>query len=126
MPDVVRLPLSEGEWIEVKKELNAGEQRRVFTRLVKAMHFNEKAEIDPEQVGFSKVVEFLVGWSLTDAAGKSVPVSEGAISSLDGETYNEIVKVIDAHEEAVDKAIEERKNAQGDEIKLKLISSSAN
>ena len=112
-PDVVRLPLSDGDWIDVKKELNAGENRRVFARLVKAMHFNEKAEIDPEQVGMSKVVEFLVGWSLTDAAGKAVPVSEAAISNLDSETYAEIVKAIDAHEEAGDKQREERKNESG-------------
>ena len=115
-PDVVRLPLADSmDWIDVKKELNAGEQRRVFARLVKAMHFNEKAEVDPEQVGLSKVIEYLVGWSFVDASGKSVPVSAAAISNLDGETYAEIVKLIDAHEEAGDKARDERKNAKGDE-----------
>ncbi len=120
-PDIIRLPLSEGEWIEVKKELNAGEQRRVFTRLVKTMHFNEKAEVDPEQVGFSKVVEYLVGWSFLDTAGKSVPVSDAAISNLDGDTYAEIVKAIDAHDEAVEKLVEARKNVKGTEIASSVI-----
>jgi len=118
--------VKDGAWIDVKKELNAGESRRVFARLVKAMHFNEKAEIDPEQVGMSKVVEFLVGWSLTDAAGKAVPVSEAAISNLDSETYAEIVKAIDAHEEAGDKQREERKNETGNTSNASAISSSAN
>jgi len=113
-PDVIRLPLSDGDWIDVKKELNAGESRKVFTRIVKTMHFNEKAEIDPEQVGISKVIEFLVGWSLTDASGKPVPVSEASINNLDGETYAEIVKAIDAHEAAQDAAREDAKNAKGD------------
>ena len=116
-PDVIRLPLSDGDYIDVKKELNAGEQRRVFSRLVKAMHFSEKPEIDPEQVGLSKVVEYLVGWSFADAQGKPVPVSEAAISNLDGETYGEIVKAIDAHDEAVTQERETRKNETADTTK---------
>jgi hypothetical protein len=123
-PDVVRLPLSDGDWIDVKKELNAGENRRVFTRIVKTMHFNEKAEVDPDQVGLSKVVEFLVGWSLVDAAGKAVPVSESAINNLDGETYAEIVKAIDAHEAAGEAAREALKNGTGDETRSSATSSS--
>jgi hypothetical protein len=117
-PDVVRLPLSEGEWVDAKKELNAGEQRRVFSRLVKAMHFGEKAELNPEQVGFSKVVEYVVGWSLVDLSGKPVPVSEAAISNLDAGTYAEIVRVIDIHENEVESARELEKNATGDESRL--------
>ena len=113
-PDVIRLPLSDGDWIDVKKELNAGEQRRVFSRLVKTMHFNEKAEIDAEQVGLSKVVEYVVGWSFTDAAGKPVPVSEAAICNLDGDTYQEIVRAVDVHENEVESARELAKNAKGD------------
>jgi hypothetical protein len=125
-PDVVRLTLSDGDWIDVKKELNAGESRKVFTRLVKAMHFNEKAEVDPDQVGLSKVVEFLVGWSLVDAQGKPVPVSEAAINNLDSATYAEVVKVIDAHEAAGDATREALKNEKGDENKSLAISSSVN
>jgi len=109
--------VEDGDWIDVKKELNAGESRKVYARLVKTMHFNEKAEIDPEQVGLSKVVAFLVGWSFVDAAGKTTPVSDGAINALDGDTYAEVVQAIDAHEEAGDAAREHRKNATGDESK---------
>ena len=116
-PDVVRLTLSDGDYIDVKRELNAGEQRKVFSRLVKTMHFSEKPEIDPEQVGLSKVAEYLVGWSFTDASGKPVPVSDAAISNLDGDTYGEIVKAIDAHDEAVTAARDARKNATGGETK---------
>ncbi len=119
-PDITTLTLSDGDWIEVKTELNAGEQRRVFSRLVKAMHFSEKPEIDPEQVGLSKVVAFLVGWSAP------VKVSESAINSLDPATYSEIVAAIDAHESAGDAAREALKNATGDETKSLTTSSSVN
>lgn len=116
-PDVTRLALSDGDYIDVKKELNASEQRRVFSRLVKTMHFSEKPEIDPEQVGLSKVVQYIVGWSFTDAAGKPVPFSEAALDNLDGETYGEIVKVIDAHDDAVTAERDARKNATADTTK---------
>lgn len=108
-PQTVRLELSDGDWIEVKKELNAGEYRRVFGRLVKDMRAGERAQLDPEQVGLTKVVEYLVAWSLEDN-GKPVEVTEGAINSLDAQTFGEIVKAIDAHEAAVDAEIEARKN----------------
>jgi len=108
-PQTVRLELSDGDWIEVKKELNAGEHRRVFGRLVKDMRAGERAQLDPEQVGLTKVVEYLVAWSLEDN-GKPVEVTEGAINSLDAQTFGEIVKAIDAHEAAVDAEIEARKN----------------
>jgi len=120
-PDVVRLPLSDGEWIDVKRELNAGEQRRVFSRLVKALHFNEKAEVNPEQVGLSKVVEYVVDWSLVDAGGKRVPVSEAAIGNLDGDTYGEIVRAVDVHENEIESARELRKNDPAGESKSKAI-----
>lgn len=113
-PQTVRLELSDGDWIEVKKELNAGEHRRVFGRLVKDMRAGERAQLDPEQVGLTKVVEYLVAWSLEDN-GKPVEITEGAINSLDAQTFGEIVKAIDAHEAAVDAEIEARKNAMDGE-----------
>ncbi len=116
-PDVVRLTLSDGDYIDVKKELNAGEERRVWWRLVKTMIPGEQPVLDPEKVGLTKVVEYLVGWSFTDAAGKPVKVSEAALTNLDGDTYGEIVKAIDAHDEAVTAARDERKNAKGDTTK---------
>lgn len=109
-PQTVRLELSDGDWIEVKKELNAGEHRRVFGRLVKDMRAGERAQLDPEQVGLTKVVEYLVAWSLEDN-GKPVEITEGAINSLDAQTFGEIVKAIDEHEARVDAEIEARKNA---------------
>jgi hypothetical protein len=61
-PDVVRLPLSDGDFIDVKRELSAGEQRRMFAGMV--LHGvvpGEKTLLDPERVGITKMVEYLVG-----------------------------------------------------------------
>ena len=123
-PKTVRIDLSEGDWIEVKRELNAGEHRRVFGRLVKEMRAGDKALLDPEQVGLTKLVEYIVDWSF-EQDGKPVPVSEASINALDAETYAELVKAVDAHEEAVDAEIESRKNAQAGEKASSPISLSA-
>jgi hypothetical protein len=113
-PDLVRLPLSDGDYIDVKRELNAGEQRRVFSRMVRDMTPGEKLTLKADEVGRTKLSEYIVGWSFTDVDGKPVPVSDSAIDNLDTDTYAELVKAIDAHEEAQNTTREaERKNPSG-------------
>jgi hypothetical protein len=106
----------DGEWIEVKRELNAGDSRRVFTDLVKEMHAGEKATLDPEQVGKTKILTYVLGWSLRDRHGKGVPFTESALDNLDTDTYKEISDAVDAHDEAVEKARADRIKKSGGEI----------
>ena len=101
---------ADGEYVEVKRELTAGEQRRVFTRVMKDMRLGEPPILDPQLVGKTKLTEYVVGWSFTDANGARVPVSESAIDNLDTETYAEIVAAVDWHEEQSTKDREVRKN----------------
>lgn len=114
-PDVVRLSLSDGDFIDVKRELNVGEQRRVFAKMVRdGVHVGEQAVLDPERVGMTRVQEYLVDWSFVDADGKPTPVSESAIQSLDGDTFREIVAALDTHEAEQERHREdERKNRIG-------------
>lgn len=114
-PDSVRLPLSDGEWIDVVKRLNVAQSRKVFARLVKEMKMGSPVTLDPEQVGRSKVSVYLLGWSLTDAAGKAVPVSDHAIDSLDSDTFREILDAIEKHEDAQDAEALAEKNATAGE-----------
>lgn len=111
-PNTTRLTLSDGDWLDVKSELNAGETRRVYTNLVKKMKAGEAAELNPEQVGKTKIQEYVVGWSLVGFDGKPMPFTPVALDSLDAETYAEISNAIDQHEEAVEKARTERKNGR--------------
>jgi len=99
----------DGAWIEVKRELNAKEGRRVQKAQIEGNAFvqGEKIRFDPEQVGFAKVAEYLglldnqpIGWSLTDE-GQPVPLTIGALDNLNLETYRAIAAAIDAHEEKV-------------------------
>lgn len=112
-PEVVRLALSDGRWIDVKKRLNAGESRKMFARVVTDMTPGEKPKLDPEQVGLTKLVAYLLGWSFTDDDGKPVPFSLAAIDNVDTDLYSEMIKAVDAHEDAQDKAREQAKNVTG-------------
>jgi hypothetical protein len=109
-PRTVTLSLSDGDWIEIKKELNAGEERRIFGRLVKEMRAGEKAMIDPEQIGLTKLAEYIVAWSFTNETGKPVEVSESAMNALDADSYVELVQAIDKYEESQEAEKAARKN----------------
>jgi len=112
-PDVVRLPLSDGRWIDVKKELTAGESRRVFARLVKRMAPGEEGriatELDPEKVGLTKLAEYLVGWSFSNGNGHPIPVSEAAINNLKPHIFKEVSEAVEAHEDRINAEREAQK-----------------
>lgn len=109
-PDVVRLSLSDGDWIDVKKELNAGERRQVFADIVKEHRMGETAQLDDEKLGFARMAQYIVDWSFADD-GKPVKFSAAALRNLDIGTYREIDTAISAHEAAADAEQESRKNA---------------
>lgn len=118
-PETARLDISQGDWLVVKKRLTAGEQRRVFSRMVREMRPGEKVQLDPQQVGKTKAAEYLVDWSLTDAKGQPVVLRGKTgdeigtmLDALDPDSFREIVAAIDAHEAAQDAAAEQEKNAQ--------------
>jgi hypothetical protein len=114
-PGVDRVKLSGGRFIDVKHRLNAGETRRVFSRMVKRMVAGEAIELDPQKVGFTKLSESIVGWSLADADGRPIPLSDSAIDNLDPDVYHEIARAVDNHEAEVEAAIALEKKGQGGE-----------
>lgn len=119
-PDQVRLPLSEGDWIEVKRELNAGE-------------YYDQLVATSERRAFAKPIAYLLRWSLIDIDGTSLPYSaddpeeqrRGTIRSLDQDTIRELIAVIDRHEQAQDAARAAKKNAPDTSSESKLTSASA-
>ena len=123
-PEVVRLPLSGERWIDVKKRLNAGESRKMFARVVKDMPAGATPTLDPEQVGLTKLVAYLLGWSFTDDDGKPVPFSVAALDNVDTDLYAEMIKAVDAHEDAQDVARSAEKNGQSSGIASSATSSS--
>jgi hypothetical protein len=103
-PDTVRLPLSDGDWIEVKQRLTNGERRRLNSAaLGKSMPLGAavtEIAVDFAEMGTARALTYIVDWSFEDD-GRRVPVSREAFLSLDEPTADEIDKALDAHVEAM-------------------------
>lgn len=97
-PEIVRLPLSEGDWIEVKKRLTVGEARTATTSFIGKFHGDGSRTPNPEMLGMGWVFAYLVRWSFRDANDLPVSVSLDALKSLDLDSYREIEEAIEAHE----------------------------
>lgn len=108
-PDVVRLPLSDGDWIEIKKELNIGEEKDVSLLALRSVGMDEqgrnKLQHDYQLTPFAKAVVYLVSWSLWNADGpvklhddQKARLSQ--LRALDRDSWEEITAAIDKHEEA--------------------------
>ena len=119
-PDVKRLTISEGDFLDVKARLNHGEYDDHLARISPFQTPGEPVRMDTKQIRTSKVLAYLVGWSLTDD-GKPLPYSPdmpenarvSVLNSLDRDLFREIYAAIDAHEDASDAEAAARKNGQG-------------
>jgi hypothetical protein len=101
--DIVRLSLSDGDFLTVRKELNAGEG------------------LDLEAAPFPRtlpvILAYLVGWSFVDAANRPIPYSlmqsiderRDTLRNLDTATMDEIIEALAVHLRANRQAIEEKK-----------------
>lgn len=125
-PEVVRLSLTDGDYIDIKKTLNAGEYRDLIVGMAKPSHFGEAATVDREKVGITKILQYLLGWSLVGLEDKPLPYSPdlpeaariATLRALDVMTFVEIEQAIDAHEAQNERERTERKNAQSGAVVL--------
>lgn len=120
-PETVRINLSGGHWLLVKKHLNAGEERRIYAHAMigQALVQGEKPRLDPEAVGVTQIVEYLLDWSITDPDGKVVPVRDvsdtaksAAVLQLDPEDFAEVMLAIQKHDADMTAEREAEKNGQ--------------
>lgn len=115
-PEVVKLDLSEGDWIEIKARLNVEELKRVeyaplshitadgLTRPGAASVEEAKAEahVDLGEGTLVAMETYLVDWSFRDGDDKPVKLSRAAIRALDPESADEIMAAIQKYLEARD------------------------
>ena len=107
-PEIVRISLSNDDWIEVKKRLTVGETKATLRGVIGAGNIPKL-----EMVGTAEVMAYLVAWSLVDEHDKPVPISEGALDSLDVDDFEEIKAAIDKHKADVEAEREASKNLDG-------------
>lgn len=119
-PETDTLPLSDGDWLLVKKRLNAGEQRKQFSRMYRDTTVGRV--LDPVQMSVALILAYLLDWSLVDDKGNRIPIADkseddviAALDSIDFESYQEIRNAIEAHEEAMQAERDAQKKIQSGE-----------
>jgi hypothetical protein len=120
-PETTRLENSTGDWIVVKRRLNAGERQDQFAMLTADSRIDD-LRVNRRKVGLSKMVAYLVDWSVTDPDGKKIKILyqsqdaiEQALRGLPTEVFTEILEMVEKHDEQADLSREKEKNAQAGE-----------
>lgn len=116
-PEVVRLPIEGGHWIEVKKRLTAGEARKLNAAAVKEVRADGRVTPDFEAMGKSEALAYLVDWSLRDDNDKPIPIDTDAkkLSALDNmseEGFEVISKAVEAHANAIKEEMDAAKKSK--------------
>lgn len=135
-PKEVTLSISDGDWLRVKKRLTAGEAREQFARILQNAPAGVLPTLDSMQVGLSRILAYLLDWSLIDEKGNVLPlrnakgelsedIMTASLNSIDPESFSEIQKAIADHEAAMDAEREQEKNAKAAESSMSQTSLSA-
>ena len=130
----VRLEISEGNWLLVRKHLTAGEERKAGERIIKVGTFKPGAppDLDMEQVGLAEAYAYLIDWSITDVDDRPVPIRgkpyefvASALKDMDPEGCKEILVAIDKHDRAMRELRDQEKKRPVGVSGPSLISTSA-
>ena len=98
-PNRARLQISEGDWLEVKCELNVGEQKMLEAAGVRRSA--DGVEIIWEDYQIKRAAVWITDWSFQDSSGKQQEVSIEAIRALDVETFTEVQAALTVHIAAI-------------------------
>ena len=109
-PEVVRLTLTHGQWLDVKRELTYGELQEMYARMQTQYGPGEAPKLDPTKIGRARMVAYIVAWSFTDPQGRPVPMTPSALENLKGPVAGEIRDALEAHEDQVARAVDAEKN----------------
>jgi hypothetical protein len=125
-PEIVRLDLSDGDWVDVKKRLTVGEERAAFQAIVGEVNSTTGwRRPNVEMVGVAEMVAYIVRWSFRDANDLPVAVTVDAIKQMDSESFAEIEKALEKHIAAVEAELTAAKNVQGGKTATAATSPSA-
>ena len=104
----LRIPISRGDWLLVRKHLTAGDERDIQVHTVKSSIAGEKPELDLGQLGYSQAAGYLLDWSITDADDKPVVIRDrpyaevvAKLRAQTPESVAEILEAIQAHDAAM-------------------------
>jgi hypothetical protein len=111
-PATVRLDLSDGQWIEVKREISYGERERLNASALGKLSVNRggggsveagsEVGLDLATYNVERIVVWVAAWSLKYPDGRPVRVSRDAVRALRPERAQEIQQALDRHIEAME------------------------
>lgn len=120
-PEPVRLRLSDGDWVDVRKRLNHGEHSRMLERLY-IITPNGEAHRDPLKWADVIVTTYLLDWSLADPAkgrldirGQPLTAIQAALDLIDPDDFAEVREAIETHASAVARVMAEKKRIRSGE-----------
>lgn len=100
-PAVDRIPLSDGDWIEVKRDLDTGDAKKLEAAGMKNPIRMENGEIytpiDWEVYELHRAMIFLTDWSFCDSTAKPRKLSLDALRALKPPDFEEINTAIYSH-----------------------------
>jgi len=118
-PETVRLSISDGDEIVIRRRLTNGEQRAMFARMYETGV--TPIRVNTLETGIALIVAYLVDWTLVDDSGATVAIRDLAaddlaavLDSLDPASFTEIKEAIETHVAAEDETREAlKKTASG-------------
>jgi hypothetical protein len=117
-PATVKLELSGGDWILIKKRLNHGEQTDMFARIYVA-GIDGQMRANPLNVGLVQATAYLLDWNLLGLDEKPllirdqpIAVVESILRSFGPEQFAEIRDAIQKHIALMDEEHAAAKNLQ--------------
>lgn len=136
--EVDRIPLTDGDWIEVKRDLNNGDLKRLeeagLAPPVRLSDGSVTRPIDWSRYEIERAAIFLEDWSFRGPDDKPVPLKNGngvmvaALKAIDPESFDEINAAILTHtvaRAAEKKALREAKEKKQPETLIPLASTNS-
>lgn len=124
-PETLKIDISNGDWLLVKRRLTAGEARAIYQRAY------VDGVMTPTLLRVSTVQAYLIDWSLVGLDGNqmsirglSLPDLKAVLDNLDQNDFREISDAIEAHDAAMEKERAAAKNSQASETDEPVISPS--
>jgi hypothetical protein len=97
---VRRVDLSDGDWVEFRKELSFSETQAVESgALVSRMGKTQEIEVEVDWPSYEvvRLASWISDWSFVDADGLREPPTRDAIRKLNQATAQELTAALDAH-----------------------------
>ncbi len=105
---VERLPLSDGDWVDIKKELSVGEERSAYSLAITGVTREGDYKVDPALHASAMLAVRIVSWSFLGRDEQPMPYDGKAslkqrvswLEALDTETKTEIDEAFAVYQKA--------------------------